>query len=263
MPLKKPQPKIQKPAKAAPDVRSVLAALERRGKKSVRDGFQRFGIEAPKAFGVSMGDIHALAKQTGRDHALADALWKSGWYDARLLAAFVAEPERVTPAQMDRWAKDFDNWAVCDTACFHLFDRTPHAFTKIAGWAGRKEEFVKRAAFALLASVALHDRDAPDTAFLRCLPLIEDAADDARNFVKKAVVWALRGVGGRNAALHAEALALAERLAASGDATARWIGKGAARELKSPVTRRRIAKKTSAAKRPARVKALRAPRSVP
>jgi 3-methyladenine DNA glycosylase AlkD len=199
-----------------------------------------------------MGAIHALAKQTGRHHALARALWKSGWYEARLLAAFVAEPERVTPAEMDAWAKDFDNWAVCDTACFHLFDRTPHAFQKIRAWAKHREEFVKRAAFALLASVALHDKTAPDSEFSRCLGLVERASDDPRNFVKKAVLWALRGIGGRSPGLNREALALARRLAASPDPTARFIGKGAARELASPATQRRL--KARAERAPAAAK---------
>jgi 3-methyladenine DNA glycosylase AlkD len=219
----------------------VLKALERLGTKAYRDGLARYGIVAPKAFGVAMNAIQKLAKQIGRNHALASALWKSGWYEARLLAAFVAEPERVTPAEMDRWVGDFDNWATCDTACFHLWDRTPHAFAKIREWSKRREEFAKRASFALLASVALHDKTAPDREFSRCLPLIERAANDPRNFVKKAVLWALRGVGGRGTALNAEASAVAERLAASDDPTERWIGKGALRELSSPAAKRRAA----------------------
>ena len=179
-----------------------------------------------------MGAIRKLAKDLGRDHDLALALWDSGWYEARMLACFVDEPERVTPAQMDRWARDFDNWAICDTACFHLFDRTPHAFPKIKQWSRRKDEFVKRAAFALLASVALHQKKLSDEPFLESLPLIETASTDERNFVKKGVLWALRGVGGRNARLHAEAITVAERLAASPDSTPRWIGKTALREMK-------------------------------
>jgi 3-methyladenine DNA glycosylase AlkD len=223
-----------------PSAAELLKALERRGTKSYKDGLARYGIVAPKAFGVPMSAIHTLAKQTGKSHPLAGALWKTGWYEARLLAAFVAEPERVTPAEMDRWAADFDNWALCDTACFHLFDRTPHAFKKITAWSKRREEFVKRAAFALLASVALHDKSTPDTEFLRCLPLIERAASDERNFVKKAVLWALRGVGGRSAELHVKALALAQRLAASDAPAARFIGKGAVRELSSATAKRRL-----------------------
>ena len=219
------------------------------GKKSVRESYARYGIVAAKAFGVPMGAVHAIAKRTGQNHELAAALWKSEWYDARLLAAFVAEPERLSPREMDRWTAEFDNWAVCDTACFHLFDRTPHAFAKIREWAKREPEYEKRAAFALLASVALHDKSADDREFSRCLPLIERAADDPRNFVKKAVLWALRGVGGRGTALQAAAVAVAERLAASKDATERWIGKGALRELTSATAKRRAAARDARAAR--------------
>lgn len=228
------------PRAKPPSVNELLKALEKKSSKAYRDGLGRYGITAPKAFGVPMNAIHAIAKQTGRDHTLAAGLWKTGWYEARLLAAFVAEPERLTPAEMDRWAKDFDNWAVCDTACFHLFDRTPHAFKKISAWAKRREEFVRRAGFALLASAALHHENTPDEAFARCLPLIERAAGDERNFVKKAVLWALRGIGGRGADLNAQALAVAKRLADSDEASARFIGKGALRELASPAAKRRV-----------------------
>jgi 3-methyladenine DNA glycosylase AlkD len=185
-------------------------------------------------FGVSVSDLRAYAKTLGRDHALALALWKTGWYEARMLAAFVDEPDRVTPAQMDRWARDFDNWAVCDHNCFHLFDKTPHAYTKVTAWARSTDEFVKRAAFALIASLALHDKKADDAKFVKFLPLIERAATDERNFVKKGVSWALRGIGHRNAPMRAAALDLARRLAASDDATARWVGKDAIRDLSRP-----------------------------
>lgn len=230
-------------AKRAPALTTLaeaLAALEKQGSKAYREGLSRYGIVAPRAFGVAMTNVHALARQAGKNHALALELWKSGWYEARLLACFVAEPSRVTPALMERWARDFDNWAVCDTACFQLFDRTPHAFTKIAEWAEHDQEFVKRAAFALLASVALHDKAARDAAFVRALPLIERAADDDRNFVKKAVLWALRGVGARSPALYEKAAVLARKLAARAEASARFIGKSALRELSSPAARRRL-----------------------
>ena len=212
--------------------KSAVASLKRLGSKKVRDGMARYAIPSEKAFGVPMNKIQKLAKTLGKDHELADALWDTGWYEARLLAAYVDEPARVTPAQMDRWCKDFDNWAVPDTVCFVLFDRTPHAFAKIAKWSRRKDEFGKRAAFALLASVALHDKSAKDTAFLRCLPLIERAAIDDRNFVKKGVSWALRSVGRRNRELRGAAVALATRLAASPPPAARWVGKDALKDLR-------------------------------
>ena len=139
------------------DVKSAVAWLERHATKRTRDGMARYGLPSNNAFGVSVADIRVLAKQVGRNHDLALALWKTGWYEARMLTAFIDDPARVSSAQMDRWCRDFDNWGICDTLCFHLFDRTPHAWVKVARWADRREEFVKRAAFALLASLALHD----------------------------------------------------------------------------------------------------------
>jgi 3-methyladenine DNA glycosylase AlkD len=225
---------------------SVLTWLERRGKKSVRDGLARYGIPADAAFGVTVAALRVLARKLGRNHELAVALWDTGRLEARLLAPFLGDPDRVTPALMDRWCRTFDNWAVCDAACFHLFDRTPHAFRKVALWAGRRDEFAKRAAFALLASIALHDKAAADDAFARCLPVVERAAADGRNFVKKGVSWALRGIGRRNPTLHAAAIEVAERLAASTDAACRWVGKDALRELTGPVVMRRLAKQRRA-----------------
>jgi 3-methyladenine DNA glycosylase AlkD len=221
-------------------VPEILAWLERRGTRRNREGMARYAIVAPKVFGVSVADLRALGKRIGRDQALAESLWKTGWYDARMLVGFVADPARVTPAQMDRWARDFDNWAICDHLCFHLFDRSPHAWKKIAQWSRRREEFVKRAGFALLASVALHDKEAPDAPFVKALALVERTAADDRNFVKKGVSWALRGVGRRNAALHAKTIAVARRLAASPSPGARWAGKDALRELTSVTVVRRL-----------------------
>jgi len=187
----------------------------------------RYGIPSDKAFGVSVGTLQQMAKRLGKNHDLAAALWDTGWYEARMLASFVAEPARITSAQMDRWCRDFDNWAICDTVCFHLFDRTPHAWRMVAQWCRRSGEFVKRAAFALLASLALHDKGAGDEPFARSLPLIERAATDQRNFVKKGVSWALRSVGRRSPALNAAAVMVARRLADSPQAAARWVGKDA------------------------------------
>jgi 3-methyladenine DNA glycosylase AlkD len=206
----------------------------------------RYGIVAPKVYGVSVATLRHLGKGLGRDHALAEALWRTGWYEARMLTAFVDEPSRVTPAQMDRWVRDFDNWAVCDTICFHLFDRTPYAWRKVAVWSRRKDEFVRRAAFALLAALALHDKTVDDARFHALLPLIERAATDERNFVKKGVSWALRSIGHRSPALRAAGMDLAERLAASSDPTERWIGKDAIRDLGRPRARSRPAKRRPA-----------------
>jgi len=189
-----------------------------------------------------VGVMRAYAKKLGYDHELAQALWADGHYESRMLACFVADPALVTPAQMERWARDFDNWALCDTAAFHLFDRTPHAWKHVAAWAPRSEEFVRRAAFALLASLALHDRQAADAPFVRGLRLIERAAPDERNFVKKSVSWALRSIGRRNRALNDAAVAVAKGLAASAKPAARWVGKDALRELTSPAVTKRLEK---------------------
>jgi 3-methyladenine DNA glycosylase AlkD len=223
-----------------PDVDSILAWLKKRSSARNREGMARYGLYSRNTLGVSVANIRLLAKRLGRNHDLALALWDTGVYEARMLTTFVDEPHRVTPAQMDRWCRDFDSWGVCDALCFHLFDKTPHAWKKIAKWSNARPEFVKRASFALLASVALHDKTAPDKPFLDSLFLIERAATDDRNFVKKAVSWALRGIGKRNPKLHAAAIGLAGRLAVSSDPVARWIGKDALRDLATPATRRRL-----------------------
>jgi len=195
----------------------------------------RYGLPSDHAVGISVGALKTKAKALGRDHDLAIALWKTGIYEARLLAAFVGDPARVTPAEMDRWCKDFDNWGVVDTVCFSLWDRTPHAFAKVRAWATRKPEFERRAAFALLACLALHDKVTKDDGpYLDSLKLIERAAADERNFVKKGVSWALRLVGRRSRGLHAASMALSKTLAASEDATERWLGKEALKDLGKP-----------------------------
>jgi len=223
------------------EVERIVAALRRKGTQASRDGLARFAIPSARAFGVSMKDVQALAKQVGRDHALALALWETGWHEVRALCAYVDDPALVTPAQMDRWCRDFDNWAVCDTLCFALFDRTPHAFRMIDRWATRKPEFERRAAFALLASLALHDRESPDAPFLARLALVEAASTDERNFVRKGVIWALRLIGVRSVPLNGATMALAKRLAGSDDKTARATGKEVLRELAKPAARKRLA----------------------
>jgi 3-methyladenine DNA glycosylase AlkD len=222
------------PGNTAAEVKAALTWLKQKSTRRDRENLAKFGINAPKAFGVSVANIQVLAKRLGRSHELALALWDTGWYEARMLTSFVDEPSRVTPAQMDRWCRDFDNWGIADTVCFHLFDRTPHAWAKVSQWSTRRNEFEKRAAFALLASLAGHDKNATDQQFLEGLRLIERAATDERNFVKKAVNWALRRIGGRNPTLNPAAIDVASRLAASPDPASRWIGKDALRELTRP-----------------------------
>ncbi|HEX9641626.1 MAG TPA: DNA alkylation repair protein [Candidatus Krumholzibacteria bacterium] len=223
------------------EVQAALSSLKKMSTPRDRENLARFGITASKAFGVSMANIQVLAKRLGRNHDLAAALWDTGWYEARMLTSFVDEPARVTPAQMDRWCLEFDNWGICDTLCFCLFDRTPHAWAKVAQWSDKRDEFVKRAAFALLASLAGHDKSAGDERFVESLRFIERAAGDERNFVKKGVSWALRRIGRRNAALNAAAVTVARRLSVSPESAARWVGRGALKELTSPAVVRQLA----------------------
>jgi 3-methyladenine DNA glycosylase AlkD len=219
-------------------VAAALAWLKRHGTKARRDGMARYGIPLGNAYGVTMPDIQALGKRLGKRHDLALALWDTGQYEARLLCAYVDEPAAVTPAQMDRWARDFDSWALCDTICFALFDRTSHAWEKVERWAGERDEFVKRAAFAMLASLTIHDRDADPALFLRGLELVEREAGDARNFVSKAINWALRSIGKkRDPKLRQAAVVTATRLAASSDAAPRWVGKDALRDIAKAAAR--------------------------
>jgi 3-methyladenine DNA glycosylase AlkD len=234
---------------AAKEVLATLALLRGLATRRDLDNLDRFGITASKPLGVSMANLKRVAARVGRSHELAAGLWETGIYEARMLTALVDEPARVTAAQMDRWCRAFDNWAICDTLCFHLFDRTPHAWSRAQAWSRKHPEFERRAGFALLASLALHDKGAPDGPFLRSLPWIERAAGDQRNFVKKGVSWALRAVGRRSPALHAPARALAGRLAASDDPTERWVGKDALRDLSSPAVLRRLAKPAARGRR--------------
>lgn len=210
-------------------VEQALAALEARAEASIREGIARYGIETKdRVIGVRVAGIQQVAKGLGHDHSLAETLWQSEVYEARMLAAFVDDPALVTPEQMDRWARQFDNWAICDTLTFKCWDKSPHAFAMVDKWADDPAEFVKRTAFALLASLALHDKKSGDAPFLARLPLIEAAATDDRNFVKKGVSWALRSIGGKKSpALRAAARETADRLAASSDRSAKWVGRDA------------------------------------
>jgi 3-methyladenine DNA glycosylase AlkD len=221
----------------------VLQALEALASGDVRDGMRRFGIPTDRAHGISTPVLRQMARQTGRDHALASRLWASGAFEARLLAAFIDEPEKVTRAQMDRWAREFDSWAVCDGCCCHLFRKTPFAWEKAVAWAEREPEFVRRAGFALMAYLAVHDRAAGDREFAALLPRIEAAADDPRPFVRKAVNWALRQIGKRNLALNRLAVERAEAIRAQGTPSARWIASDALRELRGEAVQARLRRK--------------------
>jgi len=217
-----------------------MARMERLGDPRNVEGMARYGIRSARVFGLSAAQLRGLAREIGHDHGFAGQLWATGVHDARILAALVEEPERVTGAQMDRWARDFDNWAICDGCCLHLFDRTPHARKKVVAWSRRPEEFVKRAAFALVAVLASHDKAAPDSLFRGFLSIVRREARDERNGVKKAVNWALRQIGKRNRALNAAAIEAAESIRRLGSSSARWIAADALRELRSEAVRQRL-----------------------
>ena len=231
-----------KPATFEAQHKEVISKLKKLSSKATRDGMARYGLPSENALGVPVGKMQKLAKEIGKNHELALVLWQTGIYEARMLASFLDEPDKVTAQQMDRWCRDFDNWGIVDTVCFKLFDQTPHAWKKVQQWSRRREEFQKRAAFALLASLSVHDKKATDDHFLQCLPLIEAAATDDRNFVRKGVSWALRTCGRRNRELNVACVELAERLATSSHATARWLGKEALREFGGRVVRQKLSK---------------------
>ncbi|PLX84844.1 MAG: DNA alkylation repair protein [Desulfuromonas sp.] len=205
-------------------------------------GMARFGINPERTFGVSIPKLRALARQAGRDHVLAGQLWASGIHEARILASMIDDPAAVSMAQMEAWAADFDSWDVCDQTCNNLFRRTPYAWEKAAEWSGRPGEFVKRAGFVLMAVLAVHDKEAADERFEALIPLIAREATDGRNFVKKAVNWALRQIGKRNARLHGLAVEAAGEVGRIESPSARWIGRDALRELESENVRVRLEK---------------------
>jgi 3-methyladenine DNA glycosylase AlkD len=225
-------------------VESALQWLKRHSSAATREGMSRFAIPGDRAFGVSVRDIKMLGKQLGRNHSLATNLWDTGVYEARMLASLVGDPEALTASEMERWCKDFDNWAICDSVCFNLFDKSRYAWAKMKLWTHRREEFEKRAGFALLWTLSIHDKAATNQPFLdEGLALIEREAADERHFVKKAVNMALRAVGKRNRELHEAAVETAKRLAASENAAARWVGSDAVRELTSASVAKRIRSK--------------------
>ncbi|MBI2515446.1 MAG: DNA alkylation repair protein [Opitutae bacterium] len=228
---KPPAQPLRTPAQLKQAVQTALAELKRLSSPKVRDGMARYGIPSHNAWGVGVGQVQKLGKQLGRDQDLAEALWDTGIYEARLLASFVGDPTRLTPAAMERWCRDFDSWAIVDTVCFKLYDQSPHAWKKIGPWSKKRGEFQKRAGFVLLACLAAHSDNVPDEAFLRYFPLIEWGATDERNFVKKGVSWALRMIGLQSPRLRAAATVLARRLASSENPAARWVGKDALRQF--------------------------------
>jgi 3-methyladenine DNA glycosylase AlkD len=222
----------------------AVVELKRLGEKRNVEGMARFGIRAEKVFGVSKPKLDELAKKIGKNHRLGMELWETGIHDARLLGVLVSEAKKVSAKQMERWVKDFDNWDVCDGSCCHLFVFAAPAWKRAFEWTRRKKEFEKRAGFALAAFLVVHDKAAADAIYKKFLKAIEREAWDDRNFVRKAVNWALRNIGKRNPRLNRAAIASAERIRRQDTRAARWIAADALRELQSEAVQRRLRRVT-------------------
>ncbi len=220
--------------------KQILTRLKQLGRPEALEKMAHFAIDTENAFGVPLPELRRLAKDIGTDQALALALWRSGVHDARLLATMIARPAETDRALAEAWAADFRSWDLCDQCCTNLFRKCYFARDLVAEWRMRDEEFVKRAAFAMMAVLAVHDKAAGDAVFIAWLPLIEEGASDGRNFVKKSVNWALRQIGKRNANLNREAIQCARRIADGGTRPGRWIAAGALKELESEAVQTRI-----------------------
>ena len=219
----------------------VLRQLKSMADPEAVKGMARFGISAANTLGVSIPALRKMAREIGKDHELALQLWDSGIHEARLLAGFIDDPAQVTDRQLEEWAEGFDSWDVCDQACSNLFDKTDSAWQKAVEWSARPEEFVKRAGFALMAALAVHDKAATDRQFEGLFPLIKREAGDERNYVRKAVNWALRQIGKRNVRLNRKAIKVAQEIRKMDSKSARWIAADALRELASPAVQGRLA----------------------
>jgi len=232
------------PVRAQPWTKAaVLRELKALADPKVRAKMAYFGVDVPKAHGISVPVLHKFARQIGKDHRLAQQLWKAGIHEARILATLIGESEKVSAAEMERWVRDFDAWDVVDAACCYLYAQAGPAWSKAAAWSRRREEFAKRASFSLVAYLSYKDKTASDGRFVRFLRVIEREAHDERNFVKKAVNWALRNIGKRNSRLNREAIRAAERIRRQGSRPARWIAADALRELKSAAVQTRLRRK--------------------
>lgn len=224
------------------DVEKVLEKLKAKAKPENVEGMEKFGMSAVKRLGVSVPDMRKLAKEIGKNHPLALELWKTGIPEARIVAGMIGDPDRLTDKQMESWVKGFDSWDVCDQVCMNLFEKSPLVMKKIHDWSDREEEFVKRTAFALIACLAWHDKDAQDEKFIEIFPVIKRGAADDRNFVKKAVNWALRNIGKRNLNLNMAAIETAREIKEMNSKPARWIASNAIRELESEAVQKRLKK---------------------
>jgi 3-methyladenine DNA glycosylase AlkD len=219
---------------------NVLKRLKEKARPDQLEGMARYGMAIEQRLGLSIPDLRKIAKELGQDHRLALKLWQTGIAEARILAAMIDDPSKITEEQMQDWVKDINSWDVCDQVCMNLFDKTPFVWKKIIDWSLREEEFVKRTAFSLIACLACHDKEADDENFRELFPLIIQGATDERNFVKKAVNWALRSIGKRNKNLNGAAIATAEEIRRLDSKAARWIATDAIRELEGEAVQRRL-----------------------
>ncbi len=224
------------------NLKKTLKLLKSLSNPKDKKGMSRFGINTGNAYGVSVYKLRKVAKEIGKDHSFAGELWNSGVHEARILATLVDEPGKVTETQMEKWVNDFDSWDVCDLCCGNLFDKTKFAYKKAFAWSKRKEEFVKRSGFVLMAALAVHDKDAPDSKLEKFFAIIKRESTDERNFVRKAVNWALRQIGKRNQALNRKAIRIAEEIKNTDSKAARWIASDALRELKNEKIQKRFRK---------------------
>jgi 3-methyladenine DNA glycosylase AlkD len=223
----------------------LILRLESMASPTGSEGMARYGIRSEKVLGLSMGELREMAKELGKDHQLALCLWTAGFHESRILAALIDDPSRVTEEQIESWAMDFDNWAVCDSVCTSLFRRTQFACSKCLEWPSRDEEYVKRAGFTLMAALAVHEKKGGDGLFESFFEIIERESMDDREYVKKGVNWALRQIGKRNSSLNEKAIQVAERISNLDSKAARWIASDALRELKSEKVQERIMKRES------------------
>jgi len=221
----------------------IISELESLSNPEDIEGRARFGIKSSKAYGVRMPEVRRIAKNAGKNHKLAEKLWEYGYSETRIMASMIEDPKMVTEEQMEKWVVEFDSWDVCDQCCMNLFRKTTFAYKKVFEWSVRDEEFVKRSAFTLIATLAVHDKKADDSKFEELFDIIVREAHDERNFVKKAVNWALRQIGKRNINLNQEAIEVAEKIDKMNSKSAKWIAKDALRELKSDNVQKRLSSK--------------------
>ncbi|MGA2676283.1 MAG: DNA alkylation repair protein [Methanobacterium sp.] len=219
---------------------SIIQELESLSKPENVKGMARFGINSKNAFGVKMPELRRMSKKAGKNHELAEKLWHAGYNETKILASLIEEPKNVTEDQMDKWAIGFNSWDICDQCCINLFYKTPFVYKKIFEWSERKEEFIKRAAFTLMAVLAVHDEKATDNKFKQFYPLIIRESTDNRNYVKKAINWALRQIGKKNRNLNNESIKIAEQIREIDAKSAKWIAQNALRELKSEKVQERL-----------------------